>query len=495
MVASNLLIMAKEKNYGINVKKEDDFSEWYTQLIERAELADVRYGIKGFVPYREWAQMSIEKMFRVMSDELDRTGHMPICLPCLIPEKNFHIESEHVEGFTPEVFWVTEHGNGEKFEEKYALRPTSETAFYQMYALWIQSHKDLPYKRYQRANVFRCEGQQTRPFFRAREFHWIEAHNAFANEEDAIKQVHEDMEMTENILYNEFGIPHIFFERPQWDKFPGAEKTFAADALMGSGKVLQLPSTHLLGTKFSKPFNVTFKDKDGEEKLCHITCYGPAISRIYGAMISLHGDDKGLKLPFDLAPLQIVIVPILFKDSKDKVLAKCQEISETLKEYSVKIDDDEDLSPGKKFNTWELKGVPIRIEVGPKDLDNKTVMIARRDLDSKESVSESDVVKYVDGIAKEFTNNLIKTAEKDFENSIVDAKTFDEVKKSLDDQKIVRACFCSNGSDGEQCAEKIEKELSTSIRGTKVGVDEKPDGKCVSCGGEAKAVVYIAKSY
>lgn len=483
------------KKTGITVKKSENFSEWYTQLVEKAELADVRYGVKGAIVYREWAQMSIERMFSAMSDALDKKDHMPICMPTLIPEKNFTIEADHVEGFTPEVYWVTEHGNGEKFEHKLALRPTSETAFYQMYSLWIRSYKDLPYKRYQRANVFRYEGKMTRPFFRGREFHWIESHNCFRNEEEARAQVKEDMETTYEVLYKQFGIPHIFFRRPEWDKFPGAEDTYAADALMGSGKVIQLPSTHYLGEKFSKPFDVKYKDSDGEDKYCHITCYGPAISRIYGALISLHGDDQGLRVPFDLSPVQVVIVPILFDDSKDKVLAKCRELKSHLGKYRVKIDDREGQSPGWKFGQWEMKGVPIRIEVGPKDIEKGEVMIARRDIEDKQAVREVDVESVVNDIAQKYTVNLVAQAEESFEDNTVDAKSVDEIKKAIDDNKIVRACMCSRAADGEECANKIHEASGSEVRGTRIDVDEKAEGKCVVCDKDATAVVYVARSY
>lgn len=485
--------MADEDLRGITAKKETDFSEWYTQLIEQAELADVRYGIKGFVVYREWAQITMEKMYRAMSDALDAAGHMPLCFPTLIPEKNFLLEAEHVDGFSPEVFWVTEDGGG-KLSEKYALRPTSETAFYQMYALWIRSWRDLPYKRYQRASVFRAEKtKMTRPFLRGREFHWFESHNAFATKEDALKQVYEDMQITHDVLQEQFGMPHIFFERPQWDKFPGADKTFAADALMGSGKVLQLPSTHLLGENFSKPFNVKYVDKDGQSKHCHMTCYGPAISRIYGGMIALHSDNKGLRVPFDYSPLQVVIIPI-FKDDGKAVLDKCSAIAKKLKGYSLKIDDRQEYTPGWKYNNYELKGVPIRIEVGPKDVAGKQVVVARRDLNKKEFVKDEDLVEYVKNLAHDYTDNLIKQAGLDFEKSLQDVNTVNEVKKALDDNKIARANFCSIGMDGIKCAAEIEK-TGGFVRGKRMDKEEKPHGNCVACGKKANVVVYVARSY
>ncbi|MBW3023301.1 proline--tRNA ligase, partial [Candidatus Woesearchaeota archaeon] len=404
-------------------------------------------------------------------------------------------ESEHIEGFTPEVFWITEHGAGERFEEKMALRPTSETAFYSMYSMWVRSHKDLPMKRYQSCSVYRHETKMTRPFFRTREIYWIEAHDVFATEEDARKQVLEDMQTTYEILHEKLAMPHIFFQRPEWDKFPGAVHTFAADALMGSGKVLQLPSTHLLGQKFSKPFNVKFTDEKGEEQYAHITCYGPAVSRIYGAMIALHGDDKGLVLPWDVAPMQIVVVPIIFDDTKDKVLKKANEIKEKLKNYSVKLDDRDYQTVGYKFNEWELKGVPIRIEIGPKDLQNKSVTIFRRDTNKKSAVKESELLKEVQKIEKEFTKNLLKKTSSDFEKNLVDAKNAAEIKKALDSNKIVRVSFCSIDKDGTKCAEKIEKELGGFVRGIRVGKKEVPKDSCVICKKKAKEVVYIAKSY
>jgi len=484
----------KESDLGITVKKDKDFSEWFTQLMQKAQLADVRYNLKGFPVYREWATISMKKMYRILEEILEKKGHLPLIFPTLIPEELLKKEAEHVEGFAPEVFWVTEHGDGEKFEEKMALRPTSETAFYSMYSLWIRSYNDLPYKRYQSCSVFRHETKMTRPFFRTREFYWIEAHDAFASEKEAMAQVHEDMETTYELLYEKLAIPHIFFQRPEWDKFPGAVHTYAADALMGSGKVLQLPSTHLLGQNFSKPFNVKFVDEKGDEKYCHITCYGPAISRIYGAMIALHGDDKGLILPWEITPVHAVIVPIIFEDTKDKVMKKVSEVKEKLKDYSVKVDD-RNYSAGYKFNEWELKGVPIRIEIGPKDLQNKAVTIFRRDLNTKSQIKESDILNEVKKIEKEFTKNLLKKTSSDFDKNVVSAKTESEVRKGIDSSKIVRASFCSINKDGEKCAVVVEKEIGAFVRGIRIDKKEKPDSDCVICGKPGKVVVYIAKAY
>ncbi|MFT4344140.1 MAG: proline--tRNA ligase, partial [Candidatus Woesearchaeota archaeon] len=481
---------------GITVKKDEDFSEWYTQLITKAELADVRYNVKGFVCYLPWATKTIKKMYEKYEKILEQHGHDPLVMPSVIPESNFTLESSHVEGFAPEVFWITETGSGEKLDERLALRPTSETALYKMYSLWIRSYRDLPFKRYQSCQVWRCEGKATRPFFRAREFHWIEAHNVFATEEEARNQVIEDMNITYTMLQDEFAIPVIFFQRPEWDKFPGAVHTYAADALMKSGKVIQLPSTHLLGQNFSKPFNVTFKDKDEQEKFGYITCYGPAISRIYGAMIAILSDDQGLVLPFDLSPLQVVIVPILFEDTKDAVLAKCESIKKDLLDtYTVQVDSRDYLSPGEKFNEWELKGVPIRIEIGPKDLEKNHAKVVIRHNGLKEFVGFDTLRAHVDSIADSYTLELKKKTFVAFDERIEKVYSFEEAKNAIDSGKIACCGFCSIDTDGTEFAEKIEKELGAFIRGVRVDDEDNTFEKCIVSGKPAKVTVYIAKSY
>jgi len=480
---------------GITVKKEEDFSAWYTEILTKAELADIRYNIKGFVVYREWATISIKKMYAKYEKLLEEKGHLPLTMPSLIPESNFLLEAEHVKGFTPEVFWVTEAGSSGKLSERLALRPTSETALYKMYALWIRSYNDLPFKRYLSCQVWRYEGKMTRPFFRAREFHWIEAHNVFASMEGALDQVKEDMEITYKMCQDEFGIPIIFFERPQWDKFPGALSTYAADALMGSGKVIQLPSTHLLGQNFSKPFEVKFVDTDGEEKYGYQTCYGPAISRIYGAMISYHGDDKGLVLPFDLAPIQIIIIPILFKHKEERVLEKANEIFSLFKDlYKLKIDDSDD-SPGSKFYNWELRGVPIRIEIGPKDLQKKQAVVVKRHDGQKLIVKEEDLFDKVNEIAQNYTNEIKRKSLIDFESQIEECYEKDAAIEAIKNGKIVACGFCSIEKEGEKCAEVVEKEIGAFVRGKRIDEDVHEFATCLICGKAASCTVYLARSY
>lgn len=481
-----------DKGKGISASKSNNFSEWYTEIIQKCELADLRSNVKGCLVFQPWSVLSMEKMYSIFSKKLESKSHKPYFFPTLIPESNLKKESDHVKGFTPEVFWVGEAGN-EKLEEKYALRPTSETLFYQMFGLWIRSYKDLPFKTYQRANVFRYETKATRPFLRSREFHWIEAHCAHATKDDAMNQVHEDMETTKEVLGDVFGLPFIFFERPSWDKFAGADRTFAADVLNPDGKVVQQPSTHLLDQAFSKAFNVMFKDKSGKDNYAFITCYGPAISRIFASVIIVHGDDKGLRFPWDIAPVQIVIVPV--KES-DKVLKKCESIKNRLsKFYSVDLDIS-DRSFGEKANYWEMKGVPIRIDIGEKDLDSGNVTLFRRDLNTKENIPEKNVEKIISTISNEFTNNLIIQSSKIFDSRIEDVSNLKGLKKSIVSGKIARCNFCSVDKSGFKCAEIVEKESGATIRGTNL-IKENAfgDKKCIVCGKKASDVVYVARQY
>ncbi|MFX1328437.1 MAG: proline--tRNA ligase [Promethearchaeota archaeon] len=491
--------MAKKKKEapitGITISKEEDFSGWYTELINKAELADIRYNIKGFIVYREWATITIRKMYKKTEDVLEKKNHLPLTMPSLIPESNFLLEAKHVDGFAPEVFWVTEAGSSGKLPERLALRPTSETALYQMYALWIRSYKDLPFKRYLSCQVWRYEGRSTRPFFRGREFHWIESHNVFATMEDAMEQVKEDMETTYQILQDECCIPIIFFQRPEWDKFAGAVHTYAADALMGSGKVLQLPSTHLLGQNFSKPFGVKFVDIDGKEKFGYQTCYGPAQSRNYGAMIAYLGDNKGLILPFDLAPVQIIIIPIIYKGKEDLVLKKAKEVYEILKDkYTVKIDDSDE-SVGNKFYFWELKGVPIRIEVGPKEIEKQKIRIVKRHDGKNLEIKEEFLEKKINEISQNYTKEIKKKSLIDFESQIECVYEKDAAIEAINNGKIVCCGFCSIDMDAYQCAEVVEKEIGGFVRGKRVDEEKHEFATCLICGKPAGCTVYIARSY
>lgn len=471
--------------------KKGDFSEWYNTVIKTADLIDQRYNIKGFIIHRPWAMRMMKQIYRMWESELEARGHEPCLFPVLIPKDNFEKEKEHVKGFTPEVFWVTK-GGDTKIEEM-ALRPTSETAFYQAYSTWIRSYVDLPLKLYQSCSVYRYETKATKPMIRGREFLWIEAHDAFATEKEAMNQVEEDMETTRSI-YSHLGIPFIFFKRPKWDKFAGAVETYAADTLLPDGKILQLPSTHYLGQNFSKPFGITFENEKGEKHFAYQTCYGPPISRTVAALIALHGDEKGLILPFDMAPIQIIIVPIIFDDSKKRVLEACQEVKDSLKDYRVEIDSS-DKRPGEKFYYWEMKGIPLRIEIGPRDIEKKHVVLSDRLSGKKNFVKQHDIAKEVHSLAESMSKALRKKSAEWFESMIFEAESAEEVKRIVEGGGgLTRFSFCSCES-GEKCAEKLKELSGAEVRGIRLDEKQKPKGKCIICGKPAKCISYAGKSY
>ena len=479
----------KQSKEGLDVKKEN-FSEWYSQIIERAEIVDTRLEIKGFIVVRPWGTLIIEKMYDFYEEELQKKNHKPVIMPSVISEANLKRESDHVQGFTPEVFWL----KTEKGEDKLALRPTSETLFTPMFKLWIRSHRDLPLKLYQRGSVFRLDTKATRPLIRGREFQWIESHNAFATKKQAEDQVQEDIGITETIMHQKFGIPFLPLKRPTWDKFAGAEYTIGSDVIMPDGKLIQQPSTHLMGQKFSRAFDAKFKDEKGHEDYLWTTAYGPAISRILVSVISTHGDDKGLVIPFCISPTQIIIVPIYTKENKEKIIAYAKKIKNKLKKFRVEIDERDFYTPGWKFNEWELKGVPFRIEIGEKELKKNNLTLFLRDNSKKEILSLKNINK-LDKYFEEFDNRLKKNAEKILENSIVNCKTKEEIKKVLKEGKIAKTNFCSIEKEGIKCAEHVEKEINADIRGILATKKEIPSGNCVICNRPAKEVVYIGRSY
>jgi len=370
---------------GLNAKKTENFSEWFTQVTEKAEIVDIRLGIKGFVTIRPWGAMLIENMFSAFEKELQRHGHKPTFMPSVIPKENLTKESEHIEGFTPQVFWLKDINEGQEL----ALRPTSETVYTPMFKLWIRSWRDLPMKLYQRAHVFRLDTKATRPLIRGREFIWIECHDAFKSKAGAEAQVQEDIRTTEKIMHQMFGVPFLPMKRPEWDKFAGAEYTVGSDCFMPDGKLIQQPSTHLMGQKFSKAFDAKFENENGEKEFLWTTAYGPAISRILVSVIATHGDDSGLVLPYSISPTQVVIVPIFNVKNKNKVLKKSKEIFEQLAKVEIKteLDDSSEKRPGEKYAIWEIKGVPFRIEVGEKEIDKNEFTLFIRDTKKKIKIS------------------------------------------------------------------------------------------------------------
>jgi len=480
-----------------NKKKEKDFSEWFFELLKAADVIDQRYPTKGFIIHKEIAAIAEREMYKLFEKELDKTKHKMMRFPAVIPESVFAKEIEHIEGFTPEVFWI-EKGGKDKLPEKIGLRPTSETAMYTMYSKWIRSYRDLPLKVYQEAQVWRYETKHTRPLLRDREFYWIEAHDVFATKKEAEEQVTEDMNTTKKVMYEKLGIPFLFFKRPEWDKFNGAEYTFGADVLMPNGLVIQQPSTHFLGQNFSKPYDIKFLDEDETEKYAWQTCYGPAISRILASVISIHGDDKGLIFPWEIAPYQIVIIPIYKKDSNQQTIKNyCKELQKKLSEKGIRTELDlSEKRPGAKYYYWELRGASIRIEVGAREIQNKELTIVRRDKGEKQTIKEEKLQEYLKQLPEKIIKNLKQKADEQFKNALHEASSLEELKKQLNKGGFVKINLCSRDADGEKCAEIIKSETDGGeVRGTLHNKKEKPTGKCIICGKKANAVVYVAKSY
>ena len=481
--------MAQKNQEGITVKKEN-FSEWFTQVIEKAEVVETRSRVKGFDIIRPWGAFTMENMFRLYEEELQKKGHSPTFLPSVIPEENLKKEASHIAGFTPEVFWLESSG-----KERLALRPTSETAYTPLFKLWVRSHRDLPLKLYQRGSVFRLDTKATRPLIRGREFIWIEAHDAFATKEEAIAQTQEDLDTSEKIMHQQFGIPFLPMKRPDWDKFAGAEWTIAADTILPNGRILQQPSTHLMGQTFSKAFGATFKNKKGEEDYIWTTAYGPAISRILVSVMAAHGDEKGLVLPFSITPLHVVIIPIFNKESEKKVITFSEKIKQQLQKIGLKVNiDNSEKRPGEKYYIWEMKGVPFRIEIGKTEEKTKSITIKSRIEDKKQKIKFKDLKK-IKEMGKAFDQTLLKKADHFMKGKIINAKNKEDVKKIVDSRKIARANFCSVDKKGLKCAASIEKQFNVSIRGTMANKKETPKGNCIVCKEKAKEVVYIGKSY
>jgi len=496
------MIQGLSERITFKVDKYGNFSEWYNRIIREADLIDDRYNVKGFIVHKPWSMIAFKVIYSLFEEILEEKGHKPVLFPTVIPEDYLAREAEHVEGFKAEVFWVT-HGSDEPLEKRLALRPTSETAFYPMYSLWIRSVSDLPLKLYQSCTVFRYETKATKPLLRGREFLWIEAHDAFSSEEEAYRQVHEDMEIGTRVLWEKLGLPFLFFERPQWDKFRGAEKTFAVDCLMPDGRSCQLASTHYLGQRFAKAFDVKFQDSYGSIRYVYQTCYGPGVWRILAALISIHGDDDGLIFPFQAAPTQIVIIPIISKASDREDLMKyCLSICGELKKEGLRVEvDSAEKTPGYKYYRWEMLGVPIRLEIGSKELKEYSVTVFRRDTRERVTVSSKDLSQTILSISQSMLETLKNEASDFLETHIRKASNIEGVKEILEKNKnqigFIGVPFCSLDVDGAGCGEKLKDNYGLDVKGLDLTEKEKPkeDERCIVCLRKAGVYVYLAESY
>jgi prolyl-tRNA synthetase len=466
------------------IPKAEDFSEWYNQLVQKAKLADYA-PISGCMIIRPYGFAIWEKIKHWFDQKIKATGVTNAYFPLFIPERFLQKESEHFEGFMPEVAWVEKKDEN---EERYALRPTSETIMYDSYAKWIRSWRDLPLRINQWCNIVRWEVKATRLFLRTREFLWQEGHTAHATEEECENEVALRANQYKELVETQMAIPVIMGKKSKSETFAGADYTIALEALMPDGRGLQMATSHKLGQHFAKVFGIKFTDKEGKDKLVWQTSWG-LTTRTIGAVVMTHGDDKGLVLPPNIAPIQAVIIPIYDNDTKKKVLEESAKLRKKLEaKFSVHLDDRDSYSPGWKFNEWEMQGVPIRIEIGPKDIKNKQVVLVRRDMGEKKPVKESEVEHALAKALDLMQENLYRKAKEFLSANIKDARNFEELEKLIQDKRLVRAHWCGYS----ECEEKTKEKTTATIRCIE---GETKEGKCVVCGKPAKTMVYFAKAY
>lgn len=476
---------AKEESMGLKYKKSQDFSEWYDDVVLKTELAD-HAPISGCMVIRPYAYQIWENIQKYFDSRIKETGHKNAYFPLFIPERFLHKEADHFKGFVPEVAFVE---MKEKNEERYALRPTSETIIYDSYSRWIRSWRNLPLLINQWCNIVRWEVKATRLFLRTREFLWQEGHTAHETKEDADREVTDIMGIYTDLAEKVLAVPVLVGRRTEADKFAGALYTLAMESLMPDGKVLQMGTSHNLGQNFSKPFGVKFRDRNEKDQYVWQTSWGVS-TRLIGALVMAHGDDKGLVVPPKIAPIQAVIVPIIFEKDKEKIISESRKLEKELSgSFRVELDL-RDYTAGWKFNEWEMKGVPLRIELGPKDIEKKQVVVVRRDTGEKKSVSRDSIEKEIASILESMQASLLEKARKMLKDNTEDAKNKPELKKLIEKRKLVRAGWCGS----EKCEESIQKETAATIRLIPLR-KEKPPGDCVYCGKKPKETVYIAKAY
>jgi prolyl-tRNA synthetase len=473
----------KEDLAGITVKKAEDFSEWYNQVVQKSGLADYSV-ISGCMVIKPYAYAIWENIMHWFDAKIKSTGVQNAYFPMFIPESFFKKEAEHFKGFIPEVAWVE---RKDKNEERYALRPTSETIIYDTYSKWVRSWRDLPLRINQWCNIVRWECKATRLFLRTREFLWQEGHTVHATEHEVEQEVMLRAEQYRELMETQLAVPVLMGKKSKSETFAGALYTVALEAFMPDGKALQMGTSHNLGQHFAKVFGIKYKDKDEEEKYAWQTSWGIS-TRLIGSLVMAHGDDRGLILPPKIAPIKVVIVPIYKNESKEAMLAECKKIERELHMLQTKLDDRDEYSPGWKFNEWEMKGIPIRLELGPKDMEKGQVMLVRRDTGEKMAVPRHGLDVKVASLLEQIQKDMFRKAKDRLDSSIKPAKDFSELKKLIEDRKLVKAGWCGS----EECEEKVKSENGATIR-----VVEEADhkGKCAVCGKPEKHTAYFAKAY
>ncbi len=465
---------------------EVDFAQWYTDIVKKADLIDYS-SVKGCMVIRPYGFAIWENIKNDLDARFKATGHENVYMPMFIPESLLEKEKDHVEGFAPEVAWVT-HGGSEELQERLCVRPTSETLFCEHYANIVHSYRDLPKLYNQWCSVVRWE-KTTRPFLRSREFLWQEGHTVHATAEDAVEETERMLNVYADFCEDDLCMPVIKGKKTESDKFAGAVSTYAIEALMHDGKALQAGTSHYFGDGFAKAFGIQYSDKNNTLQYVHQTSWG-VTTRLIGAIIMSHGDNNGLVLPPAVAPVQVVVIPVA--QHKAGVLEKANELTERLKEkFRVKIDDS-DNSPGWKFSEYEMKGVPLRIEIGPKDIEKNQCVLVRRDNREKTFVPLDNIESEIERLLKELATSIYNKALKNLENRTYACKTVDEINASLAENGdgFIKAMWCGD----EACEDKVKELTGVGTRCIPLQQEHISD-TCVCCGKPAKHMVYWGKAY
>jgi prolyl-tRNA synthetase len=478
----------KEGKEGLSLKyKKSQFSEWYNQVIQLTGILDKRYGSKSFFVWMNYGyeiMLSIKKYWdRIFKEAGIKEMYFPLLVPVKYCEKN----PDWWNGFKEQAFWVK--GSGEKNWD-HILRPTGEPAMYPMFSIWIRSYNDLPFRIYENVSSFRYETKHTRPMIRDREITlWHEIHTAHATKSDAEKEVKLHVKLYD-MIWEKCALYPLRVNKPKWEIFPGAVGAIEYYNLMPSGKVLENGSINNLGQAYSKKFDIKFIDKDGKKKYVWQVCTGNG-ARLLAAVIGVHGDDKGLIIPPEIAPIQIIIVPIYNNKTKNMVVKKSKDLHDRLsKEFKVEIDLRDDVTPGSKFYDWELRGVPLRVEIGPKEMESKCVTVVRRDTGEKSIVKEGEILKKLKEILSDIQDNLLKRAKKMLESSIKTAKNKKEIRNVLDKKSIAKVYWCGSG----ECWDKI-KEMGEGIELFGTDLKKATFGKCIICKKKTDTIGYVANTY
>ena len=481
--------MSKQSPEGITAKKAENFDEWYTQVILKSEVADYS-PVSGCLVYRPAGYAIWENVQKAVDSEFKKVGIRNSYFPIFIPERLLKKEAEHVAGFSPEVAWVTEAGQS-KLEERLAIRPTSETVMYEVISRWVRSWRDLPLRLNHWNNVVRWEFRHPTPFLRGREFLWNEGHTVFATKAEADAERDEILGIYRMVTEEYLAIPGYAGRKTDSEKFAGAEATYSIEHLLPDGKSIQGPDFHSDGQRFAKAFEITFVDEKGDRQFAWQNTFA-ITTREIGVMLAVHSDDKGAVVPPKLAEVQVVLVPIVSDQNKQEVLAEARKAADRLaRRFRTKLDDRDHLTPGRKFNEGELKGVPMRVELGPRDIESGRAVLVRRDTGGKRVAKLAALEEEVARDLDEMGRSLLERASEKLRANTHMTTSYDELKRIIKEKGgIVRAPWCGS----PECEDKLQEETGAKI--INIPLDQHPsDSRCVKCGNHAETIVNIAKSY